>query len=192
MSGLGVTALVLGAVWLGVLTLAYLTVVRQVSLLTQRIARQHQLGFSPFSDGLELGSTVPEEIVSSMSMAAGQVMHILLISGSCESCRDVVEGLKAEALTSPLTVLLSGNETQADAIVSMLPPKVQVVRDPEAGRIARLLDLHMTPFALQVVQGTVTGKALLQSAEDLFALMKEPEGVGMENGESTGRVGVPN
>lgn len=157
MSGLAVAALVSVCAWLGILTLVVVLLVRQIGLLTVRLSVASQ-ALSVDDDGPEVGDAVPEEVAA--VLPDGQA-YLLLVSAGCSPCRDLVADLAGRRIEQNVVALVPGNEEQADQLLALLPPGVRAVPDPGATELAGLLNLHSTPFVLEVAEGTVTGKAYL-------------------------------
>jgi hypothetical protein len=158
------------ALWLGVLTLVMLLVIRQVGMLTVQLAVPR---VSLDSDGLEIGSPIPEAIVAKIPQTAVARAYLVHISATCTPCRALVEDLSARPIRSdaPLVVLLSGPAELADGLAGLLPAEIRVIRDPDATEIARTLQLRSTPFIIAVEQQKVYQKAYLQSAQHLAELV---------------------
>lgn len=185
MSQLGVVALVTVTVWLGVLTLSLVLVVRQLSLLTLRIASIQSSpqvvedGFSVHDDGPEVGSAVSDEAASLWPELRGERSLLLLVSATCRGCRQLAEDLNknpevVEKL--PTTALVPGPTELADAIASLMPSDVRLLRDPVATSLANAVGVQSTPFAIVFHEGRVQGKAYVDDKADLVVLIGETEG----------------
>jgi hypothetical protein len=158
MSALAIVALVLASVWLGVLTFVVVLLVRQVGLLTVRLSMATQ-AISLDDDGPEVGSVLPEDVAE--VMPEGERAYLLLISASCEPCRELVVGLDGHRFEQSVVALVPGRQEQASELAALLPPGIRVVVDPEATELTESLDLESTPFAIEVEGGTVTSKVHL-------------------------------
>src|SRR5829696_5952677 len=134
MSALAIVALVLACVWLGVLTFVVVLLVRQVGLLTVRLSMATQ--------AISLDDDVAEV------MPDGERAYLLLISASCEPCRELVAELDGHHFEQSVVALVPGRQEQASELAALLPPGIRVVFDPEATHLAESLDLESTPFAI--------------------------------------------
>jgi hypothetical protein len=182
MSAPAVAALVLVCVWLGALTLIVVLLVRQIGLLTVRLNVASQ-ALSLDDDGPEVGSNVPEEVASVLPGLEGERAYLLLVSASCEPCRELVADLGEHRFEQNVVALVPGREEQASEIAALLPSGVRVVLDPKATRLAEVLELESTPFALEVERGTVTRKAYLHAgASDLIGFVDSSDALPQEKG----------
>lgn len=170
MSDLELVVLVLVATWLGVLTLVTLLVVRQIGLITLRLDLAHQPGSLP-ADGLDIGTEIPAPVAEDLPELADGLGYVLLLSGNCGPCRDLVPRLGSIELRGPVFVLMPGEGGLVDDFVRMLPSGYRVVRDPLATEVATALQMERTPAVLELEDGVVTGKAHLFEAQDLQRLM---------------------
>ncbi len=172
MSALLIAALVLACVWLGVLTLVAVLLVRQVGLLTVRLSVAGEAS-SLDDDGPEVGSSIPEEVVSVLPDQE-DVAYLLLISSTCTPCRELVADLQGKhRFEQEIVALVPGPEELAGELAALLPSGIRTVLDPHATELADALDLESTPFALEVDRGTVTRKAFLhQGASDLIEFVE--------------------
>jgi len=176
MSALAIAALVLVCIWLGVLTLVVVLLVRQVGLLTVRLSVAGEAR-SLDDDGLEVGSSVPEDVAAVLPDQGEEQAYLLLISSTCRPCWELVTDLGEHRFEQNIVALVPGQGEQAGELASLLPSSMQVVLDPEATRLAGALQLESTPFALEIGRGAVTRKAYLhEGASDLI------EFVGSGNG----------
>jgi hypothetical protein len=172
MSALAIAALVLVCAWLGVLTLVVILLVRQIGLLTVRLSVASQ-AFSLDHDGPEVGTNLPDEVMSALPDLQDERAYLLLISAGCTPCRELVAGLGEHRFEQKIVALVPGSMEQASELVALLPPGIRPVLDPEAVRVAEVLELESTPFALEVEGGTVTRKAYLhEGAADLFKFVE--------------------
>jgi hypothetical protein len=167
MSGVAVAALVLVCVWLGVLSLVVVLLVRQIGLLTVRLSVASQ-ALSLDNDGPEVGSKLPDEVVSALPALEGERAYVVLLSATCDPCRELVSDIGERHFEQTIVALVPGREQMAGELASLLPSGMQAVLDPEASRLAEALKIHSTPFALETADGTVTRKAYLHGgAADL-------------------------
>lgn len=169
MSGLALSAIVLAALWLGVLTLVMVLVVRQLAILTARFEMAGSR-ISPGADGLEVGRQAPVEVLSALPELRTRVGYVLVLSATCAPCRELAPNLAELSFTEPVTALVPGRAELADSLAQLLPGWMRVVRDPEAMAIANALQVRTTPFAMEIEGGFVTGKAFLHAAADLRRL----------------------
>ena len=182
MSTPAVAALVLVCAWLGALTLIVVLLVRQIGLLTVRLNVASQ-ALSLDDDGPEVGSKVPEEVASVLPGPEVERAYLLLVSAGCEPCRELVADLREHRFEQNVVALVPGREEQASEIAALLPSGVRVVLDPRATRLAEVLELESTPFALEVERGTVTRKAYLHAgASDLIGFVDSGDAPQQEKG----------
>ncbi len=175
MSALAITALVLVCIWLGVLTLVVVLLVRQIGLLTIRLSIAGQ-ALSVDNDGPEVGSSIPEEVTSVLPDLEVERAYLLLTSAGCTPCRELVADLGEYRFEQNIIALVPGDEEQANALASLLPPGIRAVLDPEAARLAEVLELQSTPFVLEFERGTVTRKAYLyEGASDLIGFVENAQ-----------------
>jgi hypothetical protein len=158
MSALAIAALVLVCAWLGVLTFVVMLLVRQVGLLTVRLSMATQ-AISLDDDGPSVGNSLPEDVAE--MMPEDESAYLLLISASCDPCRELVVELDGHSFEQSVVALVPGRQEQAGELAALLPPGIRVVFDPEATELAESLDLESTPFVLEVDRGAVTRKAHL-------------------------------
>jgi hypothetical protein len=172
MSALLIAALVLVSIWLGVLTLVVVLLVRQIGLLTVRLSVASQ-GLALDNDGPEVGSSLPEAVVSALPNLEEERAYLLLISAGCDPCRDLVADLGGRRFEQEIVALVPGRAELASELAALLPSGMRVVLDPQATRLAEALRLESTPFALEIERGTVTRKAYLHDgASDLVRFVE--------------------
>lgn len=90
-------ALIVFSLWLGVLTLVVILTVRQIALLTVRLSTTAintlpittDDNFSVNDDGPEVGSKIPEELISVLSELGQDRFYVLLVSSTCAPCREL-------------------------------------------------------------------------------------------------------
>jgi hypothetical protein len=158
MSALQIAALVLVCAWLGVLTFVVVLLVRQVGLLTVRLSMATQ-AISLDDDGPEIGSTLPEDVAE--VMPEEERAYVLLISASCEPCRELVVELDGRRFEQSVVALVPGRQEQAAELAALLPTGIRAVLDPDATDLVESLDLESTPFAIEIERGTVSRKVHL-------------------------------
>jgi hypothetical protein len=172
MSGLAIAALVLLCVWLGVLSLVVVLLVRQIGLLTVRLSVAGQ-ALSLDNDGPKVGSKVPEEIASALPDLEGEHAYLLLLSATCNPCRELIADISERHFQQTIVALVPGHEESVDELASLFPPGMRIVLDPEATRLAEAIMINSTPFAIEVKSGTVTRKAyLFDGAPDLIEFIE--------------------
>ncbi len=176
MSALAIAALVLVCIWLGVLTLVVVLLVRQIGLLTVRLSVAGEA--TPLdNDGLEVGSSVPEDVAVVLPDQAEEHAYLLLVSSTCTPCWELVADLGERRFEQKIVALVPGHGEKAGELAALLPSDIQVVLDPDASRLAGALQLESTPFVLEVEHGTVTRKAFLhEGASDLIAFVESRNG----------------
>ena len=175
MSGVAVVALVLVCAWLGVLSLVVVLLVRQIGLLTVRLSVASQ-ALSLDNDGPQVGSKVPDELVSALpSLLEDERAYVLLLSATCDPCRELVSEIGERHFEQTIVALVPGREEMAGELASLLPSGMQTVTDPEATRLAEVLRISSTPFALELEKGTVTRKAYLYGGAPDLVEFVEPE-----------------
>jgi hypothetical protein len=184
MSALAIAALVLVCIWLGVLTLVVVLLVRQVGLLTVRLSVAGGTTTALDDDGLEVGSSVPEDVGAVLpGRAQEEPAFLLLISSTCTPCWELVTDLGEHRFEQNIVALVPGREEQASELAALLPSGMRVVHDPEASRLAGALQLESTPFALEIEDGILTRKAYLhEGASDLIAFVESGGGAHQHKG----------
>lgn len=182
MSGLGVAAIVVAGIWLGVLTLVAVLVVRQIALLTARLDHVSSLAppaaLSLEDEGPKIGSRVEETVLRWVPELGGARSHLLLLSASCSPCRQFAADLRADHLPAdhPTVVLVPGRKELADGMEQMLPVAAKIVRDPDASDIAQLMRMQIVPSAVTVADGVVTAKLAILDSVDKFVRFVESSG----------------
>ncbi len=171
MTGLEIVALVAAAVWLAVLSLVTLLNIRQIAILTVRA--DHAVAVNMDEDGLPLGFDVPVEIAAAVPAVRGGAV-LALMSATCGPCREVAATMDIASVPDPIVVLLSGPQDQREVVAALLPPAVTVIEDPDAARLAELLHIKSSPFALRVAEGTVVAKAYLSESRTVERLYDVP------------------
>ena len=170
MSGLATVALILVAIWLGVLTLALVLTVRQIGILTVRLSQAGE-SFSVDADGPEVGSDIPSEVRKILPGIETRVANFVLLSSNCNPCRELATKLDGHYFDTPVITLLAGRKELADGLASLLPTDFQILRDPAASQLAAAFQIQSTPFAVTVAAGKARNKAYLHSLDDLLALV---------------------
>jgi len=161
--------------------------VRQVGLLTIRLTIAGEMMLLN-DDGPDVGSSIPEDVVSVLPDQGEGRAFLLLISSTCTPCRELVADLQGEhRFQQKIVALVPGPEEVARELAALLPSGMQAVLDPQASELAEALDLESTPFALQIEDRTVTRKAFLH--EGASALIEFVESAG-ERAETKGFVDV--
>lgn len=133
MTALDMTVLVLGAIWLGVLTVVALVLVREVAVLSARLDVGGGRAFVA-NDGPAIGRSLPESVAAALApyVRGDSGMYVLLVSAICGPCHDLVKQLRQQTwkLDDRVVALVTGRAELADAMAGSLPPWVDVVRDP--------------------------------------------------------------
>ena len=179
--------LVVVGIWLGVLTLVIILTIRQIALLTVRLSMVNTVPdapvftddtFSLADDGPDVGSSIPEEVVSLLpglpELVEGRA-YVLLISATCTSCRKLAAELRGHRFQRPVIALVPGSEELARGLVQLLPAGMHIVRNPEATRVAKSLQIRSTPFAVAIENGTITKKAYMYHAADFVEFVDGKE-----------------
>jgi hypothetical protein len=175
MTGLGIAAIVLSAVWMGVLTLTILLLIRQVGVMTIRLDRLASgQGPSAPSDGLPIGEEIPESVVSAIPRLSTGTYYVVTLSASCTTCRQLAAELGNVDFpySANVIALVPGAEDSAVQVAEALPADVEVVMDPGATEIANHLRIEYAPFTLEIEDRRVGGKAHLHRAADFVGLMR--------------------
>jgi hypothetical protein len=169
----GMSLVLIGlSAWVAALTLVVVLLVRQIAILTLRLdAGQTQ--FAPADDGLDVGTVLSEEVIEAMPELRDPLSYLLVLSASCNPCRELAEDLRGWEFEVPVVALVAGREELASGIAGLMPSSVRTVTDPEASDLAREhLSIVSAPFALQVEGGMITGKAYLHSSAHLAELIE--------------------
>jgi hypothetical protein len=164
--------------WLLVLTLAVLVLARQLSVVSLRLMRSDGT-VDVSEDGPELGSELP--VRWRELLAAPASTTLLLLSATCVTCRDVVDGLSKSSPAQPLVVLLSGGNEVAESMAQRLSPlsRVRVVRGELPAEFGADLQIKSVPFGLVVsAEGTVTSKGYVYNAASFVGALVRDEPVG--------------
>lgn len=172
MSGLATVALILIAIWLGILTLVLVLTIRQIGVLTVRLSQAGE-SFNVDEDGPEVGSDIPPEVREILPGIETRVANFVLLSSNCNPCRELATKLDGHYFGTPVITLLAGRKELADGLASLLPPDFQILRDPAASQLAAAFQIQSTPFAVAVDAGKVRSKAYLHSLDDLLSLVNE-------------------
>jgi hypothetical protein len=170
-----VVEVVLGA-WLLVLTLAVLVLARQLSVVSLRLMRSGG-SVEVSEDGPELGAELPVRWRN--LLAAKEPTTLLLLSATCVTCRDVVDGLSRMPPARPLAVLLSGTNEVADSMAERLSrlSQVRVLRGELPAEFGTDLQIKSVPFGLVVTDGMVTSKGYVYNAASFVGALVRDEPV---------------
>lgn len=172
MTGIEVTVLAAVAGWLSVLTLASLLNIRQVAILTVRADNASAVNMN--EDGMPLGLEVPLEVVAAVPETRRAAV-VVLMSSTCGPCREVAATMDGLSIPDPVTVLLTGDPDQRAVVAALLPASVSIVDDPAAARLAELLQIKSSPFAMRIAEGIVVGKAYLSESRTLERLYQSAQ-----------------
>ena len=119
-----------------------------------------------------MGAEIPVEVGHALpGLLAGPPTYLLLVSAGCIPCRQLIIEMAEHPLPPRLVTLLPGSDDVAESLVALLPPAATVVRDPDAAALADLLEIQSTPFAMEITEGVVSGKAFLSRFDDLEELV---------------------
>lgn len=171
MSALEFVALVLTAVWLLLLTVVTLVLVRQVAILTVRLNRTGP-SMDLARDGLMIGSEIPPNVVAALPELSEGIVYLLMTSGTCAPCYEVVAEMCDMRIPQTSVALVAGPAGAASELERLFPSAVRTIRDPQASELAKSLELHSTPYVLELEDKKVTGKAFLHEAADLIRLIE--------------------
>jgi hypothetical protein len=174
MNTLETIAVVAAAVWMAVLSLVVLLLVRQIGILTVRLGGGESQPQQAYS-GIAIGSSLPDGVAQALPSLNGDVTYVLMLGASCPPCREVAAGLEKPARAGRVIVALTGPDDLAAGFSDLLPGGIEVVRDPGASAVHDGLEAATTPFVVEVVDGTITGKAVVRGAQHLLAFMTKPD-----------------
>lgn len=139
--------------------------------------------FSVAEDGPEIGSEVPREITPALPQRGEQEAYILLLSATYVPCHELAAELRAHRFEPPIVVLVPGPAELANDLVSHVPPKMYIVRDPEATAFAKALQIQSTPFAVGVESGIVVKKASVHHVSEFKALLETKHDLNLAEAE---------
>lgn len=158
-------------VWLSGLTLVVLLLVRQLGLVTLRLDAGSGNSSVVPREGPDVGTELPASVLDRIPALHDGLSYLLLVSPTCTACHEIASRLDAVRVTGRVVALVPGGEELAGPFAKLLPRHYEVVRDPDAVDIANELDLDRTPFALEIDDGIVSGRAHLFRASDLQRLI---------------------
>ena len=159
-----------GTIWLVTLTIVMILAVRQIGLLSIKLATPG--GVSPLTfDGPEVNSPIPQEVIAILPEVRWERRVLLVASSSCMPCRELMADLSQRTVPDNFIILLAGGEQTANAMAELFPATTRVVRDPQAGQVADLLRVHSTPFAVELTMGRITGKRYIRDLGDILAML---------------------
>jgi thiol-disulfide isomerase/thioredoxin len=163
-------AIVLACAWLALLTLVVLLLTRQLGLLTLRLDQ-----FAPESTAPVDTPTIGTDLLGVLRQVApelvGGLRYVVFMSATCAPCRELAPELHAVHAGAEFAVVISGPESTAAGLVAALPHRWTVISDPGASQIVGEIGLRHTPTALELDDGVVTGRAVLNQAQDLQRLI---------------------
>jgi hypothetical protein len=180
--------LVLAVVWLGLLTLVVVLLVRQLGVLAVKLSllidRASLAGYEtllplngkPFSfstDGPEIGSPVPSEVLAGLPQLQHGATTALFFSSTCQPCRQFAVDLQhhPEGPGQDTVALIAGaDEERVEELAALLPSSLGIVRDPLATEVATALNIHSVPFGFRVEEGVVVKRTFLRNAADFLDL----------------------
>lgn len=168
MNGLEITALIVVASWLGVLSLVLILVIRQVSLLDIQIG-ESGLSFHPPQEGLSIGAPLPDGVRQVLPDTSEKPVHLLLLSTTCSLCNQLSVALQDQIFHKvEIVVLITGQNDLAQAMSSGWPPNIRAIHNPEAAKIAQLLKVRSIPFVMKLEHGTVVDKDYVRNSTSLL------------------------
>lgn len=170
MTDLEVALLIVACAWLALLSVVSLLLVRQVGLLTVRLDRERSAS-SPVNDGLQIGEALPERVAKILDLKGGSAGYLLVLGAICSPCRELANDLRGHQLAVPVTALISGRAEAGEALGELLPAGVGVVQDTPAADLAGDLRIETTPFAFEVTDGRITGKAVVRGATHFMSFI---------------------
>jgi hypothetical protein len=153
------------SVWLLILTAVVVLLARQLAIVSFRIIRSDQFNSVDVGeDGPELGTEISQSWLTRLGIEDGGT--VVVLSATCVTCREVVDGLEGLEPVSHLVFLLSGAGEIADSMRDRLSrvPDVSVVQDRMAETFAEEFSIKSVPFALTVNDGHVVSKGYVYNA----------------------------
>lgn len=165
--------LVLGLVWLLVLTVAFLGVVRHLgAVAAANVGAAPRQGGALFeTDGPWIPSDLPERAVTAFRTHRIQTDNVTVtfFSSRCGNCLEMAESVVAASDGSRDNVFLvtgSDPEPVAEMKRVLTPASAPILSDPDAHDIVKSLDINSTPFTFRVTDGQVVAKAFLADVSD--------------------------
>ncbi len=174
---LPIVALVFVGLWLGLLTFVVVLLVRQLGLITVRLENLDAQSAALPSLGPEIGTPIVPEIATLLPNQLSGPVPILFISSNCEPCRELIVDIRKQQVQVPGIVLLTGNDAAAENLAGLLPPSLQVVRDPVASQLTEALQVRMKPFVVMVTENRVSYRSILNQAAELNRLVAQGQGM---------------
>jgi hypothetical protein len=115
-------------------------------------------------DGPELGTEINQGWLARLGIENRGI--VVVLSATCVTCREVVDGLEGLEPVSNLVFLLSGAGEIADSMSARLSrvAGVTVVQDRMAETFAQEFGIKSVPFALTVDNGHVVSKGYVYNA----------------------------
>ena len=182
MSGLVILIVVLFGIWLAALTLVAALTIRQIALLTVRFSEVRVDGdtvpvgngtFSVADDGPEVGSEIPDEVLSMVPQLRQSRTYVLLIAATCGSCRRMAAELSKRRFIAPVVALIPGPEGLASDVAKLLPPELQIVQGRTATTIAEHLRIRSTPYAFAIEAGMLIKKSYMYYPSDFVKFVED-------------------
>lgn len=187
MSGLGTAALVAAGIWVGVLSLVVVLLVRQVGIITLRLDRAREED-APVTEGIDVGEPLPQDVAAALPTLNGRPTYVLLLGGLCPPCQELAFKLRDDQGTQSIVAVISGRNASADAIAEAMSERAAVVREPDATAIADGFGVGTTPFAFEISDHEITGKAVVRGADHFASFMRDeglvPGVVRISNGKT--------
>jgi len=168
-----VVAIVALSLWTCLLTVLVTLCVRQITLLSLRLSRASGLSLLD-RDGPEVGDELPADVVAALPGALTGHVTFLLVSATCNPCRQLAVQLTAQDLKlDGLVAFIAGRDELAEELLQLLPPGLRVVREPTATALAKALSIKSTPFGVSAEDGRVVAKSYIHKVDDLQQLVDE-------------------
>lgn len=156
MSPVEVAALAFVAAWLAALTLLVLVLVRQLGLISVRLATE-PTGSDP---SLSIGTPLPEAVTAPFPVLRSELAYLVFLSSTCGACPDFARDLSLLPPAEHVLIFVAGVGEAGDRLADLVPSQFDVIRDPVASAVAEGMRVRGTPIALQVEKGILTGRAI--------------------------------
>lgn len=177
MTGLGVIALVVVAVWLTVMSVLVLLCVRQISALMIRVdlTARGASGIVATTIGFRLSAALAER---APFLTEGPKL-VILLSTTCDPCLDLIAELRRGTTPANLgpenrvILLRTQGDPAADVVIHELEPFARVIAGDAAEDVARGLGMNTTPTAVLLDDGEVTGTGVAHRVAELDELTRD-------------------
>lgn len=166
-------ALVLVALWLGVVTLVLLVLIRQVTALQLALQQRAGESFSVDADGPVVGTTVDEAVMDVLrrtDLDTDGALNVLVLSSTCGPCREIVTAFEHErAPHEPIVALVAGSGLPSAELSGLAAQRFEaVVHGGPADEAAQALSIHSSPFLVLIHNSVVVAKTYVRSVEDIY------------------------